>query len=364
VIHADVESVSEIPSHPLVHVGASDAGAHIAQFCGAGDTCYLIERFVREYKKMSLERAVERLTGELARDWGIADRGVIAEGKFADLVLFDPETIARGPEVFVSDVPGDGNRYLRSAKGIEAVIVNGALTLERGAYTAERAVDRSRAMRWSEQKRSAAKAKLRRDPLVPAHDGRLSARRRAVRVAARRRVAAHTRIALLVQLAAGLEQELGHRDVELALGELCAGVEAEATAAGADQHDRGREALGLLGLGVQRLAVAEPDARGTLIGLDLEQARLVAHLEHLQHHEDRHLGQVAAERVARTPLCEQHGLLTVGIGQERLERRAREAEGDRRRADADPIARLERARPPISSPFTKVPFLLDRSRTR
>ncbi len=139
VIHADVESVSEILSHPLVHVGASDAGAHIAQFCGAGDTCYLIERFVREYKKMSLERAVERLTGELARDWGIVDRGVIAEGKFADLVLFDPETIARGPELFVGDVPGNGNRYLRSAQGIEAVIVNGAVTLERGRYTAERA---------------------------------------------------------------------------------------------------------------------------------------------------------------------------------------------------------------------------------
>ncbi len=139
VIHADVESVAEILSHPLVHVGASDAGAHIAQFCGAGDTCYLIERFVREHKKLSLERAVERLTGELARDWGIADRGVIAEGKFADLVLFDPETIARGPEVFVGDVPGDANRYLRGAQGIEAVIVNGALTLERGRYTAERA---------------------------------------------------------------------------------------------------------------------------------------------------------------------------------------------------------------------------------
>jgi len=139
VIHADVESVSEILSHPLVHVGASDAGAHIAQFCGAGDTCYLIERFVREHKKMSLERAVERLTGELARDWGIADRGVIAEGKFADLVLFDPETIARGPEVFVGDVPGNANRYLRGAEGIEAVVVNGRLTLERGRYSAERA---------------------------------------------------------------------------------------------------------------------------------------------------------------------------------------------------------------------------------
>jgi N-acyl-D-aspartate/D-glutamate deacylase len=139
VIHADVESVAEILSHPLVHVGASDAGAHIAQFCGAGDTCYLIERFVREHKKMSLEQAVHRLTGELARDWGIAERGEIAPGKFADLVVFDPEKIARGPERFVGDVPGHANRYVRDAAGIDAVIVNGAVTLERGSYTDARA---------------------------------------------------------------------------------------------------------------------------------------------------------------------------------------------------------------------------------
>ena len=139
VIHADVDSVAEILSHPLVHVGASDAGAHIAQFCGAGDTCYLIERFVRQYGRMTLEQAVHRLTGELARDWGIADRGEIAVGKFADLVVFDPETIARGPERFVGDVPGEANRYVRDATGVEAVIVNGALTLDHGKYTEARA---------------------------------------------------------------------------------------------------------------------------------------------------------------------------------------------------------------------------------
>lgn len=139
IIHADPERVAEILSHPLVHIGASDAGAHISQFCGAGDTAYLFERFVRGDKRMGLERAVHRLTGELARDWGIADRGELKVGKFADLVLFDPATIARGDERFVSDVPGNANRYVRAAEGISLVAVNGAVVVEDKRYTDARA---------------------------------------------------------------------------------------------------------------------------------------------------------------------------------------------------------------------------------
>ena len=138
-IHADPEIVGTILDHPLIHIGGSDAGAHIAQFCGAGDTAYLLERFVREYGKMSLERAVHRMTGELAREWGISDRGTIAVGKAADLVLFDPATISRGEEIFVGDFPGGANRYVRHAEGFDKVIVNGEIVVDRGAYTDARA---------------------------------------------------------------------------------------------------------------------------------------------------------------------------------------------------------------------------------
>lgn len=134
-IHADPEIVAEILDHPLVHIGASDAGAHVSQFCGAGDSCDLLERFVREMGKMSLERAVHRLTGELSAAWGIPGRGVIREGNAADLVIFDPSTIARGPEEFIADFPGGGKRYVRQAVGIDRVIVNGQVVVDSGAYT-------------------------------------------------------------------------------------------------------------------------------------------------------------------------------------------------------------------------------------
>jgi len=139
IIHGDPAIVARILDHPSIHIGASDAGAHVSQFCGAGDTTDLFARFVREFGAMSLERAVHRLTAEPADAWGIRNRGRIAPGAAADLTIFDPQTISRGEERFVSDFPGGGNRYIRHARGIDLVIVNGAIAVESGAYTEARA---------------------------------------------------------------------------------------------------------------------------------------------------------------------------------------------------------------------------------
>jgi N-acyl-D-amino-acid deacylase len=138
-IHADPEIVAQILDHPRIHIGASDAGAHVAQFCGAGDTTDLFERYVRKFGKLSLERAVHRITAEPADAWGMKNRGRIAVGAAADLVMFDANTIARGEEVFVSDFPGEARRYIRHARGIERVIVNGEVVREADAYTDARA---------------------------------------------------------------------------------------------------------------------------------------------------------------------------------------------------------------------------------
>jgi len=138
-LHVDPEGVTAILSDPNIHIGASDAGAHISQFCGAGDTSYLLGRWVRDLKAFTLERAIQRLTGELADAFGIRGRGRIEPGLAADLVIFDPSTIDRGTEDFVHDVPGNANRYVRHATGIDKVVVNGAVVWEDGAYTGARA---------------------------------------------------------------------------------------------------------------------------------------------------------------------------------------------------------------------------------
>ena len=136
--YINLDNVAAMLNHPLVQIGASDGGAHVAQFSSTGDCPYVIEHFVREHGFMTLEHAVKRMTSEIAEQTGITDRGVIAKGKFADLVLFDPATIERGPEEQVFDLPGGKPRFIRHPRGIDYVINNGKVVHRQGEYTGAR----------------------------------------------------------------------------------------------------------------------------------------------------------------------------------------------------------------------------------
>lgn len=126
--HDNSQAVGDLLAHPLVHVGASDGGAHVGSFSTFGDTGYLFSEFVRNTKSFSLEEAVKKITLDPATIWGIADRGLLAAGRAADVVVFDAERIGRGPEIASDDFPGDGIRWIRRQQGIDAVIVNGTVT--------------------------------------------------------------------------------------------------------------------------------------------------------------------------------------------------------------------------------------------
>jgi N-acyl-D-aspartate/D-glutamate deacylase len=125
--HGDDDRVGRLLSHPHVHIGASDGGAHILSFSTYGDTGYLLSHFVRTLGAMTLEAAVKKLTADTADIWGIPERGLLRAGYVADIVIFDPETIGRGEELYVGDVPGDGYRYVRDSLGVDTVIVGGAI---------------------------------------------------------------------------------------------------------------------------------------------------------------------------------------------------------------------------------------------
>jgi len=134
--HEDPSRIGPLLANDLVHVGASDGGAHIQSFATYGDTGYLFSEFVRNRRHLSMEHAVRKITGDTAQIWGLPDRGLLRPGMAADVVVFDPETIGRGDETPARDMPGSGMRYVRAASGIDAVIVNGKVAWSAdGGYT-------------------------------------------------------------------------------------------------------------------------------------------------------------------------------------------------------------------------------------
>ncbi|MDH4365831.1 MAG: amidohydrolase family protein [Acidimicrobiia bacterium] len=116
-------------------VGASDAGAHVRLFCGAGDTTLFLTRFARERTDLTIEQAVHKLTGLAARAMGLGDRGVVAPGLAGDLVVFDPAELHYEPERLVADLPEGNRRFTRPSGGYRATVVGGEVTQHDGVLT-------------------------------------------------------------------------------------------------------------------------------------------------------------------------------------------------------------------------------------
>jgi N-acyl-D-aspartate/D-glutamate deacylase len=82
------------------------------------------------------EEGVRRPTSEVAAFFGIPDRGRIAPGQVADLVLFDPDTVDDDvPPEYVHDLPGGGKCLVAQARGIHATLVSGQVLYRDGAHT-------------------------------------------------------------------------------------------------------------------------------------------------------------------------------------------------------------------------------------
>lgn len=135
----DEAAVCELIRDPLTVTGASDAGAHIQMFSGAGNSTYLFTRYVRDAGLLSIEEAVHAVTGKHAAFFGLNDRGVLRAGKAADIVVFALDEIEVGRDVRVDDVPGGSWRYTRPDAGYRATIANGAPTYLDGKATTARA---------------------------------------------------------------------------------------------------------------------------------------------------------------------------------------------------------------------------------
>jgi len=131
----DLEAAAAMLQHPLTTIGLGDSGAHTGQTSDSGFATFVLAYWVRRRRLLSLERAVQKLTADLAQMWGLRDRGVIRRGAYADLNVIDLERLdLQLPEVR-HQLPGGTPHLHQGAVGYTATVVNGGVLMRDGVHT-------------------------------------------------------------------------------------------------------------------------------------------------------------------------------------------------------------------------------------
>ena len=125
MFNVDEERVKDLLEHPHGVLGLSDAGAHLSFLCDAGFGLHMLGHWARDRADLTLEQAVQAVTSRLADIYRIKERGRLAIGACADLLLFDPETVGRGERVRTWDLPAGADRVDTPPIGVDGVWING-----------------------------------------------------------------------------------------------------------------------------------------------------------------------------------------------------------------------------------------------
>jgi N-acyl-D-aspartate/D-glutamate deacylase len=130
-----------LSAHPAVQIGFSDSGAHLRNLAFYNSSLRLLRRAREEEKRglpfMTVERAVHRVTGELARWFGL-DAGTLRIGDRADIAIIDPTALdASIDAMYEAPFPefGGVKRMVnRSDRAVVATLIGGRVVFERGAF--------------------------------------------------------------------------------------------------------------------------------------------------------------------------------------------------------------------------------------
>jgi len=135
------DGLLDMMEDPISVQGLGDAGAHVGLVCDASVSTYMLSHWARDRsrgRRMSLEAAVRRLTGEPAGLYSLGDRGVLAPGMRADINVVDFDGLGLVRPEQVHDLPGGAGRLVQRARGYVATFVNGSQTIDHDERTDER----------------------------------------------------------------------------------------------------------------------------------------------------------------------------------------------------------------------------------
>jgi len=135
ILNQRPDAIEEMIHNPTVVLGLADAGAHVGQIMDASQPTFFLRDWVRDRKLLSIEEAVRRLTMDTATLFGIADRGVLRAGAFADLNVIDLAGLRLPAPEYVHDFPGGAGRFIQRGAGYDCTLVNGEVFMENGEHT-------------------------------------------------------------------------------------------------------------------------------------------------------------------------------------------------------------------------------------
>jgi N-acyl-D-aspartate/D-glutamate deacylase len=135
LVNENEEYALEMIKHPRAVVTFSDSGAHVSQIMDSSLQTHLLSYWVREKQAVTLEDAVRMLSFVPASQWGLTGRGLLREGYHADVVVFNPDTIAPMMPELTYDLPAGARRLKQKASGLLATVVNGEVVLRNNEHT-------------------------------------------------------------------------------------------------------------------------------------------------------------------------------------------------------------------------------------
>ena len=135
----NISQLAEFIRNDWVVPGLGDAGAHVSQIIDSGWPTFFLSHWCRDAKEFSIEQSIMKMTGGPARTLGLGDRGILAQGKKADINVIDLNSLNEKQPELVHDFPGGAPRFIQKASGYKATLCNGSPILIDDELTGERA---------------------------------------------------------------------------------------------------------------------------------------------------------------------------------------------------------------------------------
>jgi len=129
------DHVLEMMKNPRSVVTFSDSGAHVSQIMDSSLQTHVLSHWVRAKEALTLEQAIRMLSFVPAYHWGLKGRGHLRTGNFADVIIFNPDTIAPKLPELAHDLPAGARRLKQKSDGLLATVVNGKVLLRNNEHT-------------------------------------------------------------------------------------------------------------------------------------------------------------------------------------------------------------------------------------